>query len=273
MHFFILFGISFGLSGIGSLAHGFEPGIPDLLQKAVKQVKRELEDQVNKKIDPKPSTSETRSADTKNSASETKSDSRLNAVAQAGDETQWKNVLKKHPDFKLVEKGYSGKLDSTSFVDVKIQQGAYYAFRVRLAPGSRWRIEPALGIPALPQPGREPMPTTIGSLEWGPSEAIFRLGPIAQTAQISVAPVYSMRTEDGSNLGTGSYTMEVYKRAGSDAERKKDDTALAKYREQSAKERATRRQETCSLCASEFTQADRKICLQRRGLEMGDCGW
>ncbi len=272
MRFFTLFGISVGLVGLVSIAQAFELPGSGLIQKAVDHATQKVEDKMNTKT---AATTETKSDNSiaKDSAPEAKPDSSLHAVAKAGDETKWKSVLKEHPDFKLVEKGYSGKLEKTNFVDIKIQQGAYYAFRVRLAPGSSWRVQPNLGIPGLPEPGREPTLTTVGTQHWGPSEAIFELGPVKQSAQISVAPVYSMMSEDGTNLGNGSYIMEVYKRTGSNAERHKDEVALAQYREQDAKERSSLRKKTCSLCAEELTQREKKICLERRGNTMSDCGW
>lgn len=261
MRFFILFEVYLAFIVVGLYAHGFELPTNELLQKAVNKAAQEFKDRVNQKTETTNVHSDDRSA---NKGSAPKGNSDL-GVAKAGDETQWKSVLQKHPDFKLVEKTNSASLESSKVFNINIQQGAYYAFRARLTPGSSWNTNPTLFIPLLPEPGREPMNTSIGPKAWGPSEAIFILGPVRQSAKIEVSLEY--------NMGRGNYNLEVYKRPGSDAERNKDNADLAKYRKEDAELRSRLRNQTCDLCASELTSREMKICLERRGVTMSDCGW
>ena len=103
-----------------------------------------------------------------------------------------------------------------------------------------------------------------------PSGAVFQ--PDCATSNASVGVWVGVQSFDGIQPhGNGPYTIEVFERVARKGELSAQTAARGKAHEESIKERDESRAKTCRACSSPVS--GRKVCVERRGLTMSDCGW
>lgn len=159
-------------------------------------------------------------------------------------------------------------LESPRSVDVKVKKGYCYTVEVTLAPGAKWKAggKPSLYLSAWPS-----NPTTVFPELLGPTGAVFEPNCSERNGTESFG-LAMMGPDDVS--GSGKHVVQVYERKPSSKELAAETKVLEKARKDSVRERDAGRAKTCGQCASESpSPRDRKICLERRGLTMTDCGW
>ena len=158
-------------------------------------------------------------------------------------------------------------LESPDFVDVKVKKGYCYAVEVKLDAGAKFKEgrSPMLFVPEWPV-----NPTSVGAEVKGDTGAVFDPGCAEKTGKVSFG-LNTFGPED--HVGTGGYVLTVYERKPS-AKDHATQREIKQIHEQSIRERDAGRSKTCGQCASESpAKSDRKICVERRGLTMSDCGW
>jgi hypothetical protein len=158
-------------------------------------------------------------------------------------------------------------LESPDFVDVKVKKGYCYAVEVKLDPGAKWKEGRrfSLLVPEWPV-----NPTSVGADISGATGAVFDPGCAEKTGKASFG-LNTFGPDD--HVGTGGYVLTVYERKPS-AKDHATQREIKKIHEESIRSRDDSRRKTCNQCASESPSAsDRKICVERRGLTMSDCGW
>jgi hypothetical protein len=158
-------------------------------------------------------------------------------------------------------------LDSPDFVDVHVKKGYCYAVEIRLSSGAKWQAGRSVNLFVPEWPVN---PTTVGPDAAGTTGAVFDPGCAEKTGTAS----FGLNTNGPEDrVGTGGYVLTVYERKPS-AKDHATQREIKKIHEESIRERDANRGKTCSQCAGESSVAhDRKICLERRGMTMGDCGW
>jgi hypothetical protein len=159
-------------------------------------------------------------------------------------------------------------LESPDFVDVKIKKGWCYTVEVKLDPGARWK---AGRRASMFFPDWQANPLSVGPTLIGETGAIYEPSCAEKSGMLSFG-LNTFGPED--KVGSGGYTLQVYERKPAAKELAAERAMMKKVHEDSIRERDAGRQKTCGACAGESSSSrDRKICLERRGLTMSDCGW
>ena len=159
-------------------------------------------------------------------------------------------------------------LESPDFVDVKVKKGYCYTVEVRLADGATWKSgrRPSMFFPDWQQNPLSAGPSLIGD-----SGAVFEPSCSDKNGKVSFG-LQTYGPDD--HVGAGGYVLQVYERKPSQKELATEKASIKKAHEESIRERDAGRAKTCNQCAGESpAKSDRKICLERRGLSMSDCGW
>ena len=176
-------------------------------------------------------------------------------------------IAKNAPGSKKV-KTFTGQLEAPKVGIFPIKKGRCYALALRLGPDATLE-QSAIGMD-WPDDAGQQQPVGFGASTSDPSGAVFV--PDCATINASVGVWVGVQSYDGIQpAGTGPYTIEVFERMASKREMSTQRAARAKAHADSIKERDESRAKTCRGCSS--PESGRKVCVERRGLTMSDCGW
>ena len=148
------------------------------------------------------------------------------------------------------------------------KQGRKDLLVMKLDPGARWK---AGRRASMFFPDWQENPLSVGPTLIGETGAIYEPSCAEKSGKLSFG-LNTSGPED--KVGSGGYTLQVYERKPAAKELAAERAMMKKVHEDSIRERDAGRAKTCGACASESSSSrDRKICVERRGLSMSDCGW
>ena len=189
------------------------------------------------------------------------------ALADKPRDTIAAHIAKAAPGSKKI-KTFTGKLEDPKVGIFAIKKGRCYAVALRLGSGAT--IERAAVQMDWPNDRGQQQPVSFGSDMSDSAGAVFQ--PDCAHTSASVGVWVGLQSYDGIKPhGTGPYTIEVFERTAGKHELASQSAARAKAHKQSIKERDQHRAKECRECSS--PESGRKVCVERRGLTMSDCGW
>lgn len=163
---------------------------------------------------------------------------------------------------------FAGTLESPKADIFPVKKGYCYLVVLKLGKGATLERK-SIGMD-WPNSSGEQQPSSFGAELEGDTGAVFK--PDCATAKADVGAWVGLQTFDGLKaIGKGPFTLEVFERKGTKKELAAEAAADSAFHEESAKERQAQRSKTCGECSS--PNSGRKVCLERRGVTMSDCGW
>jgi len=165
-------------------------------------------------------------------------------------------------------KTFTGKLEDPKVGIFQIKKGRCYVLALRLGQGAT--LDQSAVEMDWPDDANQQQPVGFGASMTDPAGAVFQ--PDCATMNASVGVWVGVQNFEGIQPhGKGPYTIEVFERTASKRELSAEASARAKAHQDSIKERDESRAKTCRQCSTPIS--DRKVCVERRGLTMDDCGW
>jgi hypothetical protein len=165
-------------------------------------------------------------------------------------------------------KAFASQIESPDPMIFPVKAGHCYVIVMRLGEGASMP-EKTVSMD-WPTHGGDQMPGAFGVTRETETAGAFK--PDCATVKADVGLWTGLHTFPGMKpYGKGPVSFEVYERKGTAAELKAEAAADQSFHEQNTKQRDAARAKTCGECGTPV--GGRRICLERRGLTMGDCGW
>lgn len=164
---------------------------------------------------------------------------------------------------------FNGTLESPKTDIFPVKKGYCYLVVLRLGKGATIEQRKMIGMDWPTSSGVQ-QPSSFGPEIEGDAGAVFK--PDCARVNASVGAWVGLQSFDGLKaIGKGAFTLEVFQRKGTKKELAAEAAADSTFREESASERQAQRAKTCGECLTPVS--GRKVCLERRGVTMSDCGW
>ena len=165
-------------------------------------------------------------------------------------------------------RSFTGKLESPEPAIFPVKKGYCYVLVLRLRAGATMNSK-SVGMD-WPNDDGDQSPSSFGAEVESATGAAYKPDCAVVNASVGVW-TGSMDWGAIKPAGSGGFTIDVYERKGTPKELAAEASSRKQSHADSLAERDALRAKTCSQCASPVS--GRKVCVERNGLTMQDCGF